>query len=258
MRIRIRAVPISFRSRFYSRRLCRARRRRWSSRAFCCSRDTCSTFCAIRGPSRAPVRRRTRRRRNVDNLCRAGLWLWRCRSRLYEELPRCDSEKFTIPLIRNLLNRHHRVARNERINLKLFNELLFFFFSSREIWIRWNSNLFPFERLVVRSFSGITIRKTTPCKVEPVDIDRRLKFRVADVKRPSRIEFDQYRRATRFTRRKFYIYIFFFFCKINYCIKGACFLVHDTKLEVGERSCYYGCLRISVSYNRFNQIQKIR
>lgn len=154
MRIRIRAVPISFRSRFYSRRLCRARRRRWSSRAFCCSRDTCNTFCAIRGPSRAPVRRRTRRRRNVDNLCRAGLWLWRCRSRLYEELPRCDSEKFTIPLIRNLLNRHHRVARNERINLKFFNELLFFFFSSREIWIRWNSNLFPFERLVVRSFSG--------------------------------------------------------------------------------------------------------
>lgn len=105
MRIRIRAVPISFRSRSYSRRLCRARRRRWSSRAFCCSRDTCSIFCAIRGPSRAPVRRRTRRRRNVDNLCRAGLWLWRCRSRLYEEPPRYDSEKFTIPLIRrrNLL-----------------------------------------------------------------------------------------------------------------------------------------------------------
>lgn len=120
MRIRIRAVPISFRSRFYNRRLCRARRRRWSSRAFCCSRDTCSIFCAIRGPSRVPVRRRTRRRRNVDNLCRAGLWLWRCRSRLYEELPRYDSEKFTIPLIRrrNLFNRCHRVARNERINLK--------------------------------------------------------------------------------------------------------------------------------------------
>lgn len=124
-------------------------------------------------------------------------------------------------------------------------------FDGIQIYSRSSDSWFEVSR-------GITIRKTTPCKVEPVDIDRRLKFRVADVKRPSRIEFDQYRRATRFTRRKFYIYIFFFFCKINYCIKGACFLVHDTKLEVGERSCYYGCLRISVSYNRFNQIQKIR
>lgn len=151
MRIRIRAVPISFRSRFYSRRLCRARRRRWSSRAFCCSRDTCSTFCAIRGPSRAPVRRRTRRRRNVDNLCRAGLWLWRCRSRLYEELPRCDSEKFTIPLIRNLLNRHHRVARNERINLKFFNELLFFFFL---FFIKRDMDSMEFKFIPVRATRG--------------------------------------------------------------------------------------------------------
>lgn len=103
---------------------------------------------------------------------------------------------------------------SERINLKFFNELLFFFFpflSSREIWIRWNSNLFPFERLVVRSFSGITIRKTTPCKVESVDIDRRLKFRIVDVKRPSRIEFDQYRRARDLLKGDF-IYIYFFVC----------------------------------------------
>lgn len=65
---------------------------------------------------------------------------------------------------------------------------------------------------MVRSFSGITIRKTTPCKVESVDIDRRLKFRIADVKRPSRIEFYQYRRARDLLKGNFiYIYIFFFF-----------------------------------------------
>lgn len=64
---------------------------------------------------------------------------------------------------------------------------------------------------MVRSFSGITIRKTTPCKVESVDIDRRLKFRIVDVKRPSRIEFDQYRRARDLLKGDF-IYIYFFVC----------------------------------------------
>lgn len=89
MRIRIRAVPISFRSMFYSRRLCRARRRRWSSPGFWCSHDTCSTSCAIRGPWPTPVRRRTPRRRNVDNPCQAGPWSRRCRSRWYGAQHRC-------------------------------------------------------------------------------------------------------------------------------------------------------------------------
>lgn len=112
-----------------------------------------------------------------------------------------NSEIFRIRMIRNFRRGRNllidTIESRERINLKCFffkfllegrkkykNELLFFFFfPSREIWIRWNSNLFPIRATrAVRSFSGI--RKTTPCKMEPVDIDQRLKFR--GVKRLSR------------------------------------------------------------------------
>jgi len=96
MRIRIRAVPTSSHNRSCSKHLGPGRRRRWSSPGSWCSRDTCSTSGATRGPWRAPARRQRRHHRSGDNPCRAGPWSPRCRLRWCEEPHRCFAKDHSV------------------------------------------------------------------------------------------------------------------------------------------------------------------